>query len=75
MSEKIVDVRPIVPAERHPLIFDTFEGLQPGEAFVLINDHDPKPLFYQFKFEREGQFSWDYLESGPKVWKVQIGKV
>ncbi len=33
-------------------IFHTFEALKPGEAFVLVNDHDPKPLCYQFKFER-----------------------
>jgi hypothetical protein len=25
------------------LIFDTFIGLKPSEAFVLINDHDPRP--------------------------------
>jgi uncharacterized protein (DUF2249 family) len=40
----------------------------------IINDHDPKPLYYQFKFEREGQFNWTYLQEGPKVWKVEIGK-
>ncbi len=72
MKTQIVDVREIRPAERHPLIFGTFEALQPGEAFVLVNDHDPKPLYYQFKFEREGQFDWQYLEEGPLVWRVQI---
>jgi uncharacterized protein (DUF2249 family) len=75
MENKIIDVREIRPAERHPLIFQTFESLNSGESFVLVNDHDPKPLFYQFKFEREGQFSWDYLEEGPEAWKVRIGKV
>ena len=74
MEEKIVDLREMRPPERHPLVFQTFENLSPGESFVLINDHDPKPLFYQFKFEREGQFSWDYLEEGPQAWKVRIGK-
>lgn len=74
MENRIVDVREIRPAERHPLIFGAFESLQPGEAFVLVNDHDPKPLYYQFKFEREGQFDWQYLEEGPVVWRVQIQK-
>jgi uncharacterized protein (DUF2249 family) len=74
MDPKVIDVREIKPAERHPMIFQAFEELNPGESFVLVNDHDPKPLFYQFKFEREGQFSWDYLEQGPD-WKVRIGKV
>jgi uncharacterized protein (DUF2249 family) len=75
MEEQVIDVRTIRPAERHPMIFGAFEHLQPGEAFVLVNDHDPKPLFYQFKFEREGQFSWDYLEQGPEAWRVRIGKI
>lgn len=70
-----VDVREIPPMQRHPLIFQTFEGLKPGESFILINDHDPKPLYYQFKFEREGQFSWDYQEQGPQVWQVRVGKL
>jgi len=70
-----IDVRQIPPRERHPLIFQTFEALQSGERFQLVNDHDPKPLFYQFKAEREGQFSWEYLEQGPSVWRVNIGRV
>ncbi len=69
-----VDVRQVAPPQRHPLIFETFEALQPGEAFRLINDHDPKPLHYQFKFELEGQFTWEYVERGPKVWQVIVGK-
>jgi uncharacterized protein (DUF2249 family) len=70
----LLDVRPILPPQRHVLIFQTFESLHPGEAFELVNDHDPKPLYYQFKFEREGRFTWDYLEQGPQVWRVRIGK-
>ncbi len=69
-----LDVRTIIPRERHPLIFNTFDSLKPGEAFMLVNDHDPKPLLYQFKAERAGQFSWDYLEQGPEVWRVRIGR-
>ena len=71
---RTIDVRTIVPLERHPLIFDTFRELPPGAAFLLVNDHDPKPLYYQFQAEMPGAFRWDYLESGPDVWKVRIGK-
>jgi uncharacterized protein (DUF2249 family) len=71
---KIVDVRATPPAKRHPLIFSTFETLAPGESFILVNDHDPKPLYYQFKFEREGQFTWESLEAGPVDWRVRIGR-
>ena len=71
---KVVDVRTIVPRERHPLIFQAFHSLKGDETFELVNDHDPKPLYYQFAAEMPGQFSWDYLEQGPDVWRVRIGK-
>ncbi len=70
----ILDVSAIPPAQRHPLIFQTFETLRPGSAFVLVNDHDPKPLYYQFKAEMDGLFTWDYLQRGPVDWRVRIGK-
>jgi uncharacterized protein (DUF2249 family) len=69
-----LDVRTLAPRERHPLIFRTFDELNPGQTFVLVNDHDPKPLYYQFLYERENQFTWEYLDQGPDVWRVQIGK-
>ena len=57
MSEtQELDVREVAPRVRHPLIFSTFDALPPGQSFVLINDHDPKPLYYQFEAERTGQF-------------------
>jgi uncharacterized protein (DUF2249 family) len=70
-----LDVRTEIPARRHELIFETYHGLGDGDAFVLINDHDPKPLYYQFEAEHTGQFSWEYLEEGPEAWRVRIGKV
>ncbi|MFO7324044.1 MAG: DUF2249 domain-containing protein [Chloroflexota bacterium] len=73
-SIKTIDVRAIAPRERHPLIFQTFDALAPGESFALVNDHDPKPLYYQFSFEREGLFDWEYLEQGPEVWRVRISR-
>ncbi len=69
-----IDVRTIIPRERHPLIFRTFESLKPGEGFELVNDHDPKPLFYQFQAEIGAGFDWQYLEQGPEVWRVRIGR-
>lgn len=69
-----IDVRTIIPRERHPLIFKTFHKLGPGESFLLVNDHDPKPLYYQFQAELGQPFQWEYLENGPEVWKVRVGK-
>lgn len=68
----VVDVRAMVPRERHPLIFATFDGLTPGASMRLINDHDPKPLYYQLMAERPGQAGWEYIEEGPETWQVQI---
>ncbi len=69
-----LDVRSLAPMYRHQTIFDTFNALRPGEAFELINDHDPKPLYYQFQAEHTGEFTWEYLEQGPQVWRVLLGK-
>jgi len=71
---KTIDVRQITPRERHPLIFQTFHALNAQETFDLVNDHDPKPLYYQFAAEYQGKFTWEYLEQGPEVWRVRIGK-
>jgi uncharacterized protein (DUF2249 family) len=73
-TDRRLDVRAEPPARRHTLIFETYRDLVPGAAFELVNDHDPKPLYYQFEAEHAGQFSWDYLEQGPEVWRVRIGR-
>ncbi|NLG69950.1 MAG: DUF2249 domain-containing protein [Firmicutes bacterium] len=70
----VLDVRETPPPMRHPLIFETYHRLRAGEGLVLVNDHDPKPLYCQFAAELPGQFTWEYLQSGPKVWRVRIGK-
>jgi len=72
--DKELDVRSLAPAQRHADIFASYRNLAPGKGFVLINDHDPKPLQYQFEAEYKDQFTWDYLESGPKTWRVRIGR-
>jgi len=69
-----LDVRVIPPAQRHPMIFQRFAALPEGGSFVLVNDHDPKPLYYQLSFEYAGELAWDYLEQGPRVWRVRIGR-
>ncbi len=73
-AETILDVRNERPARRHELIFDSYRDLRPDAGFVLVNDHDPKPLWYQFEAEHAGAYSWDYLEQGPEVWRVRIGR-
>jgi uncharacterized protein (DUF2249 family) len=70
-----LDVRTLAPAQRHVKIFERIAELGPGASFILVNDHDPKPLRYQLDAEYPRQFFWTYLESGPDAWRVEIGKL
>jgi uncharacterized protein (DUF2249 family) len=67
-----LDVTKIEPRRKHPTIFETFDALDDGGSFVLVNDHDPAPLRYQFQAERLDAFGWEYLEEGPTTWKVRL---
>lgn len=69
-----VDVRPLMPRERHATVFQKFRALAVGETLELINDHDPRPLFHQLDAESPGQVGWDYLEQGPATWRVRIAR-
>jgi len=72
---EIVDVRSLVPAQRHAKIFNLVDALKPGTSFILVNDHDPRPLYYQLEAEHPRQFSWLYIQQGPAVWRVEIGRL
>ena len=69
-----IDVRELAPRLRHPTIFNTFNALAAGQALLIINDHDPVPLYYQFAGEYVGSFHWEYLEQGPETWRVRISR-
>lgn len=69
-----VDARQYPPRDKHRVILSTYESLETGEAMELINDHEPRPLFYQFQAEYTDQFDWEYLEQGPDLWRVKISK-
>lgn len=70
----ILDVTRIEPRLKHATIFEHFDALDGGEGFVISNDHDPRPLYYQLLGERGSIFTWEYLESGPQTWQVRITK-
>jgi uncharacterized protein (DUF2249 family) len=73
-EQTVLDVRNVERPNRHALVFKTYDALQPGEGFVLVNDHDPKPLRFQFDTKHAGAYSWDYLEEGPALWRVLISR-
>jgi len=70
-----VDAQSIPPHARHATIFATFAELAPGQTMELVNNHDPRPLFFQFQNVVPGQFDWSYLEQGPVTWRVAIKRV
>lgn len=69
-----IDVTILEPRMKHPTIFKKFDEITAGESFVIFNDHDPKPLYYQLLGERGNIFTWEYLENGPESWQVKIQK-
>lgn len=69
-----LDLRQIVAFERHDRIFESWEKLPVGKTLRIINDHDPKPLHYQFEAEMKDQYEWEYVQKGPKDWIVDIKK-
>lgn len=73
-TEYILDVTQIEPKLKHQVIFDRYFQLDSLESFVIENDHDPKPLHYQMLSELGNSFNWEYLERGPKHWRVRITK-
>lgn len=76
MSEDIqlLDLRQMPPFERHDKIFQMWDSLKPGQTLKIINDHDPKPLHYQFEAEYKDIYQWQYDQQGPKDWVVRIKK-
>ena len=69
-----LDVRTIPPVVRHPTIFGILERLSPGDAFSIVNDHDPAPLRRQIDARYPGVYSWAYIVQGPEIWQVEIGR-
>lgn len=73
-APKELDVRTLIPIKRHKKLLRLFKELPAGDSFVFINDHDPKPLYYQMEAESGIPFNWEYLLALPKEWKVKITK-
>lgn len=75
ITENSLNVTLLEPRLKHPTIFARFDELNEGDSLTILNDHDPKPLYYQMLGERGNVFSWEYMEHGPEQWKVKISKL
>ena len=68
-----LDVRPVEPKHRFDRIMSTYDSLAAGSTMELIVDHDPVCMYYTLKMTRGADtFSFEYLEEGPEVWRVNV---
>ncbi len=72
---KNLDLRELIPFERHEKIFENWNALRSGEVLRITNDHEPKPLYYLFEAEYKGQFKWEYEKQGGKEWIFRITRI
>jgi uncharacterized protein (DUF2249 family) len=49
--------------------------LRVGMCFVFLSDHDPDSINSQLQLLYRHQFFWNYLQKGPLLWSVQIGRL
>ena len=73
--DKVMDVRLIPCSVKHGLIIQTWLALPAGDHFILLNDHDPVPLYYQFSAQWPGAFTWEHLVKGPGEFRVKITRL
>ena len=64
----------LIPAAfRHEVIFQVLAALPVHYSVTLVNDHDPKPLFYQLDAEQPGRYGHESVEPPqPDYWAVKI---
>ena len=74
-ANRVMDVRLIPCSVKHGLIIKNWLDLAVGEHFILLNDHDPVPLYYQFAAQWPNAFSWQHLAKGPEEFRVKITKL
>lgn len=74
-ADKVMDVRPIPCSIKHGLIIKQWLELPVGDHFILLNDHDPVPLYYQFAAQWPEAFTWQHLVQGPAEFRVNITKL
>ena len=74
-SDRVMDVRDIPCSIKHGLIIKTWQNLPVGDHFILLNDHDPVPLYYQFSAQWPDTFTWQHLVKGPSEFRIKITKL
>ena len=71
-AAELLDARDIPCSRKHPMILERAHDLPVGSSFVLVNDHAPEPLRYQFEALFPRCFQWDYLVAEDDFAAVRI---
>jgi len=69
-----IDVRSLPPCQRRPLVLAAFDLLGAGETTVIVADGDLADAREQLRHERPDGHVWDYLERGPRCWRVRLAR-
>jgi uncharacterized protein (DUF2249 family) len=70
-----LDARDLPCEQRFKRIMGAWHALRPGQAFVLVNNIDPLPLYYQLNTQFGGDLEWRYLQRGPEVFEILVGRL
>ena len=70
-----LDVRAYPTWERHPRIFAAFDVLPTGGQLIVVLDHEPRPLRYEFDQQRADAFVWEQEMLDEELWRATIRRV
>lgn len=70
-----LDVRPLPGDRKLQTVLSTFDALEAGDSFVLVDDRDPATLCTRIEEKHPGEALWEYVKDGPHVWFVQVRRL
>jgi uncharacterized protein (DUF2249 family)/hemerythrin-like domain-containing protein len=73
-AEVALDMRTVPLLQRQARIMSAWRELPTGAELRLINDREPKPLYYLFQATQHGRFQWRYEKEGPEEWIAVLRK-
>lgn len=72
--EQRLDVRSMLPSQRHTSILRVFGALPCGQALVVITDYDARPLHIELEHLQPSRYTWAQRRLSDH-WEVTIRKI
>ena len=70
-----IDLRPLEPRVRHDVVFWKIGSLKSGSSITVVNDHNPKPLFYQIDALWPKSYSCTIAKVDDRTFTMEITKL